>query len=161
MTHWFVYYMLKASVLVQILINSFCFDLTSVQLLESYLHSFTQILLRYFVQIYLLCQHLLTWESSCSDLTQILLRYLAQILLKFICFVNTCQLENLLAQISCSNFTQILLKSCSDLFALSTLVNLRIFLLKSYSNLAQILLRSYSDILLKSCSNLAQIYLLC
>ena len=39
-----------------------------------------------------------------------LLRYLAQILLKSICFVNTCWLENLLAQISCSDFAQILLR---------------------------------------------------
>ncbi len=145
---------------------------------------------------------MLTWESSCSDILLKSCSNLAQILFRFICFVNTCWLENLLAQISCSDLTQIyllcqhlltwesscsdillksysdlaqiLLRSCLDLFALSILVDLRIFLLKY---LVQILLKSYSDltqilfkficsintcwlenllaqILLRSCSNL-------
>jgi len=100
--------MLKVSVLVQILINSFCFDLTSVQLLESHLHFLAQILLR-----------------SYSDFAQIF---------------------------------------CSNLFALLTFVNLRIFLLKYFAQIfcLNILLRSYSNILLKYfaqifCSDLTQI----
>ncbi len=150
--------MLKASVLVQILTNSFCFDFTSVQLLESCLHSLAQILLRfcsYLAQIF--CSDLfalLTFvnlkifllryftQISCSDLAQILLKYLTQILLRsclnillrFICSVNTCWLKNLLAQISYSDLAQILLRFCLNLFVLSTLVDLRIFLLKSESS---------------------------
>ncbi len=141
MIHWFVYYMLKASVLMQILINSFCSDLISIQLLESHLHSFTQIFYSDLTQILLiscsdfaqiscsnllLCQHLLTWESSYSD---ILLR-------------------------SCSDLTQILFNQ----HLLTWESSYSDILFKSYSD---ILLKSYSNILFKSCSNLAQIYLLC
>ncbi len=60
-----------------------------------------------FAQIYLLCQHLSTWKSFYLNIllrfySDILLKSysnLAQILSKFICFVNTCWLENLLIQI--------------------------------------------------------------
>ncbi len=44
------------------------------------------------------------------------------------------------------SYSDILLKSCLNLYVLSILVNLRIFLLRSCSNLAQISLRSCSDL---------------
>ncbi len=75
----------------------------------------------------MLCQHLLTWKSFYSNILFKSCSNLTQILLKFIYFINIYWLENLL--------TQILLRSCSDLFALSILVDLRIFLLKYLSKI--------------------------
>ncbi len=64
-----------------------------------------------FAQIYLLCQHLLTWESSYSNILLRSCLNLAQILLRF--------------------YSNILLKSCLNLFALLIFIDLRIFLLRS------------------------------
>ena len=131
--------MLKVSVLVQILINSFCFDLTSVQLLESHLHFLAQILLRSysdFAQIF--CSNLFALLTF-VNLRIFLLKYLAQI---FCSDILLRSYSDILLR-SCLNLTQILLKSCSDLFALSTFVNLRIFLLRYFT---QILLKSYSNL---------------
>jgi len=124
--------------LTQILFKSICSNLFTLLTLID-LRIF---LLKYLAQILLRsCSDFA--QISCSDLAQILFKYFAQIyLLKSICSVNTCRLENLLAQIFYSNLAQILLRSCSDLaqiscsdlFVLSTLVNLRIFLFRSESS---------------------------
>ena len=109
-------------------------------LLKSYLY-LAQILLRYLAQIYLLCQHLSTWESSysdillrsCSDLTQILFN---QHLLTW---------ESSYSDILFKSYSDILLKSYSNI------------LFKSCSNLAQIyLLCQYLLTWESSCSDLNQ-----
>ncbi len=105
----------------RIFLLRFCSDLTQISCSD-----LAQILLKYLAQILLRSCLNLFALSTFVDLRIFLLKYFAQILLKSICSVNTCWLENFLTQIFCSN---IWLRSCSNI------------LLRSYSDLAQILLR--------------------